>query len=202
MIPLNHDQEPQELIDFNKYNQIINVANFDSLSFSPIKSLIRKQLYDLQDKQCVYCERTFKNLNEMQVEHIKPKSGKFAHPNLCFTYTNYAASCIQNTGKGTRTCGQNKADKILTIEPTSLNCNDSFVLNTEGEIHPLSNSTKKVRHSINCTPLILGLNKAHLVLLRKKKIKNLMGIIKLKPELARKFMASGDFRFIMLQLTK
>ena len=201
MIPLKHDLEPTELTIFKtSSNQSRDVKEFDSIEFQPIKDLIRKKLLDLQNNQCVYCERTFLELREVQVEHIKPKSGRSPYPQLCFTYTNYAGSCIQNIEKIRRTCGQNKGDKILPIEPTNLKCNDFFLLNTEGEIHPLPSLTRRERHPINSTLEILGLNKPHLVLQRKKRIINLIKIIKLDATMADKFIESGNFRFIMRHL--
>ncbi|ELB2743451.1 TIGR02646 family protein [Vibrio parahaemolyticus] len=200
MIPLRHGAQPEELKEFLRENTEIQVQDFDSAKFQPIKVKIKETLLQLQNNQCVYCERTFSDINSMQVEHIKPKSGKNAHPDLCFTYTNYAASCIQNTEKSKRTCGQNKSDKIIEIEPTSPDCNQMFMLNTEGEIHPISNITKRQKHTVRSTVGTLGLNKPHLTLLRKKRIKNLISIIGLNPKAAKDYICSGDFPHILFKL--
>ncbi|MCG9790715.1 TIGR02646 family protein [Vibrio mediterranei] len=201
MIPIKHDIQPQELKDYLIQNPSPTVKDFDSVHFKPVKRIVKKQLYNLQGKKCVYCERHFADLKDIQVEHIKPKSGRTPYKSLCFTYTNYAASCIQNTQKSKRTCGQNKEDKLLSIEPTNLQCNDWFTLSTSGEIRPLATSTRQQQHAASTTIGILGLNKAHLVLLRKKRITSLISLIKMKPSLATKFIDSGDFSYILKKLS-
>lgn len=202
MIPIVHDLEPREFTLFRQSKQILNVPDFDSLEFLPIKLIIKEQLLQLQGGKCIYCERTFIDLSCFQVEHIKPKSGNNAHANLCFDYNNYAASCIQEESKRTRTCGQNKKDNLLYVEPTNPQCNDYYTLNTEGEINPLSTGTRRERHNLKATLDILGLNKAHLVRLRKKRIDALIQLMKINPSLAIKFIESGNFHFILKRLVQ
>lgn len=197
MIVLTHDLEPEELTDFLSINNNLQVKDFDSLAFRPVKHVVRQKLYDLQGNLCVYCERSFTDIERIQVEHIKPKSGPNKRPDLCFSYENYAASCIQQESKSLQSCGQNKQDKLLPIEPTSQQCNDFYVLNTDGEILPIPTSTRSERHIRKSTTDILGLNKTFLVRKRKVKIDNLTKIMKLSPVAAKKFISSGEFRFIL-----
>lgn len=118
MIPLLHRESPVELEQYVQHKgQFLSINDFSAQDFQDIKKKVRESLHILQGELCVYCEKKYA-AEEMQVEHIKPKSGKNAQPDLCFTYTNYAASCIQNNRK-TQTCGQKKKDNILFIEPTS-----------------------------------------------------------------------------------
>ncbi|MFH4743980.1 retron system putative HNH endonuclease [Vibrio diabolicus] len=200
MIVLIHDSQPDELTDFLKANENLHVKDFDSLEFRPVKHIVRQKLYDLQGNLCVYCERSFSDINRIQVEHIKPKSGPNKRPDLCFSYENYAASCIQQESKSLQSCGQNKKDKLLPIEPTSQQCNDFYILNTDGEILPIPSSTRPERHIRKSTTDILGLNKAFLVRKRKVKIDNLTKLMKMNPLAAKKFMDSGEFRFILRRM--
>ncbi|WP_102341171.1 retron system putative HNH endonuclease [Vibrio cyclitrophicus] len=200
MIVLKHDSEPVELTNFLAANNNLKVADFDSLSFRPVKRIVRQKLYDLQGNLCVYCERSFTDINKIQVEHIKPKSGPHKHPHLCFSYTNYAASCIQQKNKNLLSCGQKKQDKVLPIEPTSLQCNDNYVLNTDGEILPVPGSTRVEHHKRQSTTEILGLNKAFLVRERKLRLDNLVTIIKLNPNAASRFINAGQFRHILRRM--
>lgn len=199
MIPLLHDSEPVELKDFVNYTPGVKVEDFDSQQFLPIKQIVKERLVTLQHGRCVYCERRFGDTLLPQVEHIKPKSGLNAHPYLCFTYQNYAASCIQQV-KNKTTCGQQKKSGVLPVEPTDLNCNDYYILNTDGEIHPISTSTRRDKHSRRSSIDMLGLNKPFLSLLRKKRIHQLLEVMKLNPSLAPKFIESGDFCFILRRL--
>ncbi len=200
MIEIQHDQEPIELTNFNNQNSNLLVEDFDSLNFQPIKNIVKRQLYTLQGELCVYCERHFSDLGKIQVEHIKPKSGPNQRPDLCFSYTNYAASCIQQENKSLLSCGQKKQDKVLPIEPTSFQCNDNYILNTDGEICPIPGSTRAERHKRQSTTEILGLNKALLVRERKLRIENLVTILKLNPNAAIKFIDSGQFRHILRRI--
>ncbi|EGQ7841519.1 TIGR02646 family protein [Vibrio alginolyticus] len=199
MIPLLHDEPPKELEEYLKEHPKLEVADFDSIEFSIVKSKVRDKLAGLQESRCVYCE---KKGTTFQVEHIKPKGGPNKFPDLCFTYQNYANSCIQNVEKARRTCGQNKGNTLLPIEPTSQNCNEFFSLNTDGEIYPRTDLNRKERHPVRQTVEILGLNKAHLVLERKKKIQNIVTLSKRSAEAAKLFIQQGDFVHILKRLTK
>ncbi|HCG6537995.1 retron system putative HNH endonuclease [Vibrio parahaemolyticus] len=197
MIPLIHDAPPEELGEFLKSNPEIEVKDFDSIEFSNVKSKVKDKLTSLQDGRCVYCE---KKGDVFQIEHIKPKGGPNKFPELCFSYSNYANSCIQNVEKAQRTCGQNKGNKVLPIEPTSLDCNEQFSLNTDGEIYPKITLTRRERHPVKQTLDILGLNKAHLILERKKKIKNVLELSKVSTKAAKLFLQQGDFIHILKKL--
>jgi uncharacterized protein (TIGR02646 family) len=201
MIPLIHGNCPKELEEFvTSKNGNPKVDEFGSQAFQPVKAVVKGQLYKLQDELCVYCEKKY-DISEMQVEHIKPKAGKYAHPSLCFTYENYAASCIQNVSRQ-QTCGQQKKDNILHIEPTDSLCNEKFALSTAGEIHPHNYNNKRERHLIETTINMLGLNRDHLKLDRKKKIGHLMSILKGKgPVVAKAYLSKGEFKHILKRLS-
>lgn len=197
MIPLVHDEPPIELEEFLRDNPTPKVEDFDSMKFSNVKSKVRDKLGLLQDGRCVYCE---KRVKDFQIDHIKPKGGPNRHPDLCFTYKNYANSCIQNVEKARRTCGQNKGNNLLPIEPTSQSCNDFFALNTDGEIYPKTGLTRREKHPVKQTIDILGLNKAHLILERKRKIQNILMLLKTNAKAAKAFRDQGDFIHIMKRL--
>lgn len=197
-----HDQTPQELLQYIAENGVLNVSDFDSKTFQPIKLLVKQRLFTLQKSFCVYCERKFELLNQVQVDHLKPKSGQNAHPELCFEYKNYVISCIQNEGRKTITCGQKKGAGLIPIEPTATNCNSNFKLDENGRISAVPELSKTERHNVTVTLNMLGLNKPHLLLLRKKRISSLIEVMKLDPNLALKFIDSGDFCYIFRCLNK
>ncbi|HGI9438983.1 TPA: HNH endonuclease, partial [Vibrio cholerae] len=103
------------------------------------------------------------------------------------------------------TCGQKKKDNILFIEPTSPSCNSHFSLDTDGFINPRGFKNRKEKHSIQTTIDMLGLNKPHLQLERKKQIERLIYILKAtkhnRHELTNKFIKSGNFKYILRELT-
>lgn len=198
MIPLSHNNTPTELENYVKLKgQSLTIQDFSAHDFQGVKKIVRDRLHTLQGELCVYCEKKY-SVDEMQVEHIKPKSGRNAQPNLCFTYSNYAVSCIQENRK-TQTCGQKKKDNILFIEPTSPSCNSHFSLDTDGFINPRGFKNRKEKHSIQTTIDMLGLNKPHLQLER------LIYILKAtkhnRHELTNKFIKSGNFKYILRELT-
>lgn len=202
MIPVIHDQAPEEFLQYKATSGVLNVTDFDSVTFQPVKLLVKKRLFQIQKGFCVYCERKFEVLSQVQVDHLKPKSGKNAHPELCFEYKNYVISCIQNEGKKTISCGQKKGAGLIPIEPISLDCNNLFKLDESGRISAIPNLSKTERHNVTVTLDMLGLNKPHLLILRKKRILNLIEIMRLDVKFALKFIDSGDFSHILQCLNK
>lgn len=167
------------------------VDDWSSQTFQPVKRLVKQALNQDQQKLCAYCERKL-SPTEGQIDHIKPKSGPNAHPQLCFTYTNYAHSCITN-----RTCGQKKKDGLLPIEPGP-GCNDSLALSTDGTIEPVAGLTRRQRHEVRQTCDMLGLNKdSALVDDRQKWLESALEVLKTSPNDLSLFLKNSPFRYIL-----
>jgi len=113
---------PPRLNEFLESNLHADPDVFEAQAFQPINKAIKKCLNEDQGSLCVYCE-THLAAENRQIDHIKPKKD---HPQLAFTYTNFAHSCIND-----KTCGQKKKGGLLPIEP-GLGCNDQFMLSTNG----------------------------------------------------------------------
>ena len=195
MVELEHREAPiPELSEYLYNNPKPPVAEFDTLSFRPVKLAVKAALNADQNGLCVYCEKTLKP-TEGQVEHIKPKAGANAYPHLCFEYTNYAHSCVNNL-----TCGQKKKDGILPIEPAP-GCNSEWQLSTSGRIEPILGLTRTREHEVTKTRDMLGLNRdPALVDDRKRWLKNLKVILETEPASAESFLASAPYRFILKAL--
>jgi uncharacterized protein (TIGR02646 family) len=191
MIELQHRQNPtQALVNFVATNPKVNVADFDSQGFQQVKITVKADLNQDQGGLCVYCECELA-ADEGQVEHIKPKSiPEFS--SLCFTYTNYAHSCINP-----KTCGQKKGNKLLPIEPGP-GCNSEWILSTNGTIDPILNLNEQRRHAVTQTSQILGLNNApDLIDERKRWFKNALEIAKKEPTSLQTFLQDKPYRYIL-----
>ena len=199
MVPLSHDPEPDFLKDFKAEYQELTVDDFNSEEFHPIKVNVKSHLYSIQGNICVYCERKISDFSLLQIDHIKPKAGANAHPNLCFEYTNYAISCIQQQ-KHNVTCGQQKKSSLLEVEPTAPDCNTFFALNTDGVISPAPGYSRKKTNNLKDMNSRLGLNRPMLVNLRQKRIENVLKLLRTNPQLVSSFIMSGDFRHILTRL--
>jgi len=197
MIELQHRTEiPSMLDEFLKANPQSNPDEFDDPKFWPIKKELRRFLNEDQGGLCVYCESHLAT-DTGQIDHIKPKKGPQAHPHLAFVYTNYAHSCINE-----KTCGQKKKAGILPIEPGP-DCNQQFVLSTDGEILPLRSLTAKQRHPVMQTLQMLGLEarqSPNLVRERKKWAGVTVDIMRQAPEQVANFLADKPFRYILRRL--
>ena len=192
MVELQHRVLPTPaLTAFVAVNPGVGVADFDSLAFRPVKILVKADLNEDQGGLCVYCESQLA-ANSGQVEHIKPKAGPNAYPNLCFTYTNYAHSCINP-----KTCGQKKKDGLLPIEPGP-GCNSEWTLSTDGTIEPIGTLSRKRRHAVTQTRDMLGLNKdANLVDERRRWFANAIAILRDTPADLHAFMQAAPYRHIL-----
>lgn len=169
----------------------LTVKDFDSLAFGPIKDTVKAALNQDQGGLCVYCERSLEP-DAGQVEHIKPKAGNNAHPQLCFVYSNYAHSCINN-----QTCGQKKKNGLLPIEPGP-GCNQFWTLSTDGFIEPLITLMRKQKHPVVQTRDMLGLNKdASLVRDREKWLKQANQIANNSPADLVAFLDQAPFRYLL-----
>lgn len=153
MVELQHRAIPTPaLTAFVAAHPAATAADFDSLAFCPVKDRVKADLHDDQAGLCVYCECALEP-DAGQVEHIKPKAGANAHPHLCFSYGNYAHSCINP-----QTFGQKKGNGLLPIEPGP-GCNAEWVLTTTGSIEPIAGLTRTRAHQVRQTRDMLGLNR-------------------------------------------
>jgi len=136
----------------------------DFTSESEIKKLLKKALLEEQENDCCpYCEIEI-NLNNSQIEHIKPKD-KF--PELLIDYDNLIACCLES-----KRCGNSKANKWdeLFINPVTKNPEDYFEydIKTGKIISIFKNGEKyeKAEYTIN----LLNLNDNRLCEIRKRYI--------------------------------
>ena len=194
MVELNNSVFSYDLAGYIFLNPNPLVSDFNSLVFNRIKPMIKAQLHKEQRGLCIYCEKKLEPTHG-QIEHIKPKNGTYAHPHLCFQYTNYAHGCVNP-----KTCGQKKRDLLLPIEP-KIGCNNKFFLSTDGSIVPIVSLSKKEKNILDNTFLKrLGLNNPSLVEDRKKLIDNYVFLLKRNPIDAKDFMESQPFFYIFKQL--
>lgn len=192
MIELQHRIDGCPALDaYCKAHPNLEVNDFESQAFNHIKPIIKSSLNTDQGGLCVYCERPL-DMAAGQIEHIRPKAGQNAHPELCFSYTNYAHSCINN-----KTCGQKKKNGILPIEPEP-GCNKYWALSTDGIISPLSSLSRRQRHTPRQALDMLGLNRdTTLVQDRKKATQAFQEILQQSPEDADVYLAQRPFRYIL-----
>lgn len=194
MVELQHNSlEPPELSAYRAENPHAGPADFDSPAFLPVKRAVRASLNADQGGLCAYCESTLSAIHG-QIDHIKPKGGKEAHPHLTFVYTNYAHSCIDKDH-----CGQKKKDGILPIEPGPA-CNSRFVLNTDGSLDPVYGLTRSERHGVVKTRDMLGLNCPSLVRERQSWVKTIEQVMRLASSHPQDFLADKPFRHILTRL--
>ena len=167
------------------------VADFDSLAFRAVKAAVKADLNQDQGGLCVYCESAL-DAEDGQVEHIKPKAGRNAHPRLCFTYTNYGHSCINH-----KTCGQKKKNGLLPIEPGP-GCNAQWALSTDGTIEPRPGLNRKQRHRVTQTRDMLGLNAdSNLVDERRRWLANSIAILQQAPDGIQAFLQLAPYRHML-----
>lgn len=167
------------------------VADFDSLAFRPVKDQVKADLHADQGGLCVYCECELTS-DAGQVEHIKPKAGGNAHPQLCFSYRNYAHSCINP-----QTCGQKKGNGLLPIEPGP-GCNADWVLTTTGSIEPIAGLTRARAHQVRQTRDMLGLNRdSNLVDERERWLSQLLEVLHQAPADIGAYLQQIPYRHIL-----
>ncbi|WYE87069.1 TIGR02646 family protein [Fusobacterium polymorphum] len=136
----------------------------DFTSESEIKKLLKEALLEEQENSCCpYCEIEI-NLNDSQIEHIKPKD-KF--PELLIDYRNLIICCLES-----KRCGNSKANKWdkLFINPVTENPEDYFKYDIKtGKIIPIfkeKEKFEKAEYTIN----LLNLNDNRLCEIRKRYI--------------------------------
>ena len=191
MIELRHSQVPVALANFLTTTPSATVTDWNSATFHPVKLAVKAQLNADQNGLCAYCEKPLA-ATDGQVDHIKPKAGANAHPHLCFTYSNYAHSCITQ-----RTCGQKKGDGLLPIEPRP-GCNSEWALSTDGTIEPLPSLTRARKHAVKQTRDMLGLNAdPALVDERRKWLSSAIAVLQATPNQLNAFLNSAPYRYIL-----
>ncbi|CAI8831311.1 hypothetical protein D3C76_860840 [compost metagenome] len=194
MIELVHNPvTPQALLDFVAAHPHAGPNDFDSETFRPVKKLVKTSLHHDQGGLCAYCETPLE-ANAGQIDHIKPKGGAEAHPQLTFSYTNYAHGCIRSKG-----CGQRKGDRLLPIEPAP-GCNERFSLSLDGSLEAMPMLSRGEKHVVRQTRDMLGLQNPALVREREKWIKVLISLVKEKPLIVNDFLKEAPFRHILLRL--
>ncbi len=192
MVELQHRAVPTaELTVYVASHPGISVPDFDSRTFHPVKVAVKADLNADQAGLCVYCESPLP-ATQGQVEHVKPKGGPNAHPHLCFSYTNYAQSCINP-----KTCGQKKGHGLLPVEPGP-GCNAEWILSTDGTIEAAVGLTKARKHAATQTRDMLGLNKdSNLVDERKRWFANVIAVVQQAPESLSAFLHAAPYRHIL-----
>ena len=160
MLKVNKQSEPEEFTKYKSKNKIINWDSFTA----EIKQVLKQYLLEEQENSCCpYCEMEI-NLNDSQIEHIKPKD-KF--PKLLADHDNLVACCLES-----KRCGNSKANKWdeLFINPVIENPEDYFEYDIKtGEITPIfkeGNRYEKAKYTID----LLNLNDNRLCNIRRKYI--------------------------------
>lgn len=191
MVELQHSATPQALYAYLAINPEASVTAFDDPMFKPVKDAVKAALNQDQAGLCAYCERQLV-ATAGQVDHIKPKGGKHGRPELCFSYTNFAHSCISD-----KTCGQMKSAGLLPIEPGP-GCNQQWVYSTtDASIQPTSSLTRTQRHPVQQTLDMLGLNHdAALVQERKHWFAQVLTVLQEAPSEIDNFLRIAPFRHI------
>lgn len=192
MVELQHRTLPTPaLTDFVAAHAGLDAKDFDRQNFQRVKQAIKADLNTDQGELCAYCEKPLLP-TEGQIDHIKPKAGKNARPDLCFVYSNYVQSCINP-----KTCGQKKKNGLLPIEPGP-GCNTEWSLSTDGTIEPLTELTRQRRHAVTQTRDMLGLNKdSNLVDERKRWLNSAIVVLQQAPADFPKFLQSAPYRHIL-----
>ena len=161
------------------------------MAFQPVKTAVKADLNKDQGGLCIYCESNLAP-NTGQVEHIKPKSGPHAQPQLCFAYANLAHGCINS-----KTCGQKKGDGLLPIEP-GVGCNAEWSLSTDGTVEPIAGLTRQRKHVVVQTRDMLGLNSdSNLVDERKRWLLNAISVLQHDPSGLPVFLQGAPYRHIL-----
>lgn len=192
MVELQHRTVPTPaLTAYTATHPAVTVADFDSRAFQPVKAQVKTDLNADQGGLCVYCESALAP-EAGQLEHIKPKAGANAHPQLCFSYTNYAHSCINP-----KTCGQKKKNGLLPIEPGP-GCNELFALSTDGTIEPVAGLSRKQQHYMRQTRDMLGLNAdSNLVDERQRWLASAIAVLRQAPDDIHSFLGIAPYRHIL-----
>lgn len=169
MFKIIKTDEPQFFKDFKseKIKKKININDWNNYDYD-IKTKLKKYMFDYEQPcLCPYCELPI-DLNDSQIEHIKPKSH---YPKLTGEYSNYITAC-----ESSKTCGQTK-DNLwcdLFIDPTKEDPQKYFTYDIKtGKIIPLADSGPN-REKAEITIKMLNLNEPRLTDSRKNFIKYIL----------------------------
>ena len=123
------------------------------------KADLREALLKEQGYICCYCMQRI-DVGKMKIEHRLPQS---KYPNEQLNYRNILGACTGNEGqpKHLQHCDTRKGDEIITINPTSENCESWIKFGSSGEI---SSDNEQISKDLNET---LNLNMESLVKNRK-----------------------------------
>lgn len=195
MVPLQHrSPEPAALTTFTASHPTAPVADFDRPAFNAVKSGIKAALNEDQGGLCAYCECKLAP-TEGHIDHIKPKGGPSARPDLCFSYTNYAHSCST-----ARRCGDQKKARLLPIEPVP-GCNDRWSLSTvDGRIVWREDLQRLQRVPVNETIGMLGLNQNELADDRMTWIDRASQLLSQDAAALPTFIATAPYRHLLADL--
>lgn len=195
MVPLQHrNPEPSSLTTFNTHHPTASAADFDGPAFNAIKSGIKSALNEDQGGLCAYCECKLAPM-EGHIDHIKPKAGPTARPDLCFSYTNYAHSCSTN-----RRCGHQKKARLLPIEPVP-GCNGRWQLSpTDGRLTVCNGLQRLERVPVNETIGMLGLNQPALATDRKDWADRAAVLLTEDSAVLDVFIAAAPYRHVLAEL--
>lgn len=101
---------------------------------------------------CSYCERRI--CTQLAVEHIQPKKGSHAHPDLIGVWENYLLACVN--------CNSTKKDKKVILNDVLLPDRDNtflaFSYSKDGHVSPSETAIfmgleKKAKHTLELTGL-------------------------------------------------
>lgn len=195
MVPLQHrSPEPSALTTFNAAHPAASVADFDRQNFNAIKPGIKVALNEDQGGLCAYCECALAP-TQGHVDHIKPKAGPVARPDLCFSYTNYAHSCSTD-----RRCGHQKKARLLPIEPGP-GCNDRWSMSpSDGRLAVRNGLQRLQRVPVNETIGMLGLNQPALVADRKDWLDRAAQLLAQDAAALTLFIAAAPYRHVLADL--
>ncbi|MEN8217376.1 MAG: retron system putative HNH endonuclease [Pseudomonadota bacterium] len=133
-------QEPEEFTQWKKAKP----KKYQSKDWKKLNPLPKKALHEAllreQGYICCYCERAITK-NNSHIEHLVPKKGPNAEPNLTFEYQNLLSSCDGNASDrcGLTHCGIRKDDwfdATLMVSPLDKDCANSFYYTMTGKILP------------------------------------------------------------------
>jgi len=187
--------EPPELTAFREASPTAGPSEFSSIGFHSIKLLVKQKLNEDQFGLCAYCESALSPADG-QIDHVKPKGGLHARPDLTFAYENYVHGCCHQP----KHCGQKKGDKLLPIEPGPLSCNEKFVLCTNGDIGPKMDLSRQEKHLVCSVRDMLGLNYSSLRVEREKWVAVSLELLRFSAEEFESFIANKPYRFILRRL--
>lgn len=192
--------EPPELTAFRAAHPNARPTDFDAPAFAPVKRIVKRQRNAEQSELCVYCEQVLAPVVG-HVEHIKPKGGPHAHPELTFAHHNLAHSCdgIIN-GVSNHHCGPTKGHRVLSNEPGP-GCNSCFDIMTDGGIMPvITIQPRAARAALRVDTEILRLNHPTLKQERESWLKQVLALMQTDPSAVTAFLADKPFRYILKRL--